>query len=71
MTGRTAVRGNLLPDARLATILFQNGVHTVYSNDRDLRTFEVRTVDPSPDTVSADGAVQRVEPPARATARRV
>ncbi len=58
MTGRTAVRGNLLPDARLATILFQNGVHTVYSNDRDLRTFEVLTVrDPSPDTVSADGAV--------------
>ena len=33
------VRGNLVPDAHLATILFQHGVRTLYSNDRDFRKF--------------------------------
>ena len=41
VTGRTVVRGNLVPDAHIAAILFQNGVRTVYSNDRDLWKFEV------------------------------
>ncbi len=44
VTGKTTVRGNLVPDAHLATILFQNGVQTVYSSDRDLRKFEVLDV---------------------------
>lgn len=37
--GMTA-RGNLVPDAHIATILFQNGVRRLYSNDRDFRKFE-------------------------------
>lgn len=44
VTGCTTVRGNLVPDAHVAAILFQNGVRTVYSNDRDLRKFEVLDV---------------------------
>lgn len=44
VTGGTVVRGNLVPDAHVAAILFQNGVRTVYSNDRDLRKFEVLDV---------------------------
>jgi len=39
VTGETPVRGNLVPDAHLATILFQHGVRTLYSNDRDFRKF--------------------------------
>ena len=35
-----SVRGNLVPDAHVATILFQHGVRTLYSNDRDFRKFE-------------------------------
>jgi predicted nucleic acid-binding protein len=38
-TGATPVRGNLVPDAHLATILFQNGVRVLYSNDRDFMKF--------------------------------
>jgi toxin-antitoxin system PIN domain toxin len=44
VTGHTIVRGNLVPAAHVAAILFQNGVRTVYSNDRDLRKFEVLDV---------------------------
>ena len=40
VTGETPVRGNLVPDAQLAAILFQHGVRTLYSNDRDFRKFE-------------------------------
>jgi predicted nucleic acid-binding protein len=39
VTGGTPVRGNLVPDAHVATILFQHGVRTLYSNDRDFRKF--------------------------------
>ena len=39
VTGGTAVRGNLVPDAHVAAILFQHGVRTLYSNDRDFRKF--------------------------------
>ena len=39
VTGATPVRGNLVPDAHVATILFQHGVRTLYSNDRDFRKF--------------------------------
>ena len=40
VTDSMAVRGNLVPDAHVAAILFQNGVRTLYSNDRDFRKFE-------------------------------
>lgn len=40
VTANTVVRGNLVPDAHVAAILFQNGVGTLYSNDRDFRKFE-------------------------------
>ncbi|HVE50533.1 MAG TPA: TA system VapC family ribonuclease toxin [Casimicrobiaceae bacterium] len=32
-------RGNLVPDAHLATILRQNGVGTLFTRDRDFRKF--------------------------------
>ena len=34
------LRGNLVPDAHVAAILFQHGVGTIYSNDRDFRKFQ-------------------------------
>jgi toxin-antitoxin system PIN domain toxin len=37
--GETSVRGNLVPDAHVVAILFQHGVRTLYSNDRDFRKF--------------------------------
>jgi uncharacterized protein len=39
VAGATPVRGNLVPDVHLAAILFQHGVRTLYSNDRDFRKF--------------------------------
>jgi toxin-antitoxin system PIN domain toxin len=44
VTANVPVRGNLVPDAHVATILFQNGVRTLYSNDRDFRKFETLDV---------------------------
>lgn len=44
VTADTVVRGNLVPDAHVAAILFQNGVRTLYSNDRDFRKFETLDV---------------------------
>ncbi|MCC7010489.1 MAG: PIN domain-containing protein [Acidobacteria bacterium] len=44
VTADTVVRGNLVPDAHVASILFQNGVRTLYSNDRDFRKFETLDV---------------------------
>lgn len=40
VTGAFPVRGNLVPDAHLATILRQHGVGTLYSADADFRKFE-------------------------------
>ena len=40
VSGSLAVRGNLVPDAHVAAILFQHGVRTLYSNDRDFRKFD-------------------------------
>ncbi len=34
------VRGKLVPDAHLATLLRQHGVRVLYSNDRDFRKFD-------------------------------
>jgi toxin-antitoxin system PIN domain toxin len=39
VAGETRVRGNLVPDVHVAAILFQHGVRTIYSNDRDFRKF--------------------------------
>jgi toxin-antitoxin system PIN domain toxin len=45
--GSVVVRGNLVPDAHVATILFQHGVATLYSNDRDFAKFgTLKTRDP-------------------------
>ena len=44
VTADMVVRGNLVPDAQVAAILFQNGVRTLYSNDRDFRKFETLDV---------------------------
>jgi toxin-antitoxin system PIN domain toxin len=40
VTEGASVRGNLVPDAHLAALLFQHGVRTLYTNDRDFRRFE-------------------------------
>jgi toxin-antitoxin system PIN domain toxin len=42
--GKMIVRGNLVPDAHLAAVLFQHGVGTLYSNDRDFLKFKTLTV---------------------------
>jgi toxin-antitoxin system PIN domain toxin len=39
VTNGVVVRGNLVPDAHLAAILFQHGIRTLYSSDRDFRKF--------------------------------
>lgn len=39
VAGDMPVRGNLVPDAHLATILFQHGVRRLYSNDKDFLKF--------------------------------
>jgi uncharacterized protein len=40
VAGEIAARGNLVPDAHVAAILFQHGVRTLYTNDRDFRKFQ-------------------------------
>jgi len=41
------VRGNLVPDAHLASLLIQNGVTEIWTHDRDFRKFEaLRVRDP-------------------------
>ena len=39
VASETPVRGNLVPDAHIAAILFQHGIRTLYSNDSDFRKF--------------------------------
>ena len=39
VTDGMSARGNLVPDAHLVAILFQHGVGTLYSHDRDFRKF--------------------------------
>ena len=47
VTGSFPVRGNLVPDAHLATILRQHGVKTLYSADADFRKFDfLKVVNP-------------------------
>jgi len=41
------VRGNLVPDAHLVTVLRQHGVKTIYTRDRDFRKFGgLKVIDP-------------------------
>ncbi|MCA9795781.1 MAG: PIN domain-containing protein [Candidatus Eremiobacteraeota bacterium] len=44
LTGEFAVRGNLVSDAHLATLLHQHGVKVLYTNDADFRKFDFLTV---------------------------
>jgi predicted nucleic acid-binding protein len=39
VTASAPVRGNLVPDAHLASLLLQHGVRTLYTVDRDFRRF--------------------------------
>ena len=39
VTGEFPVRGNLVPDAHLASLLQQHGVRTLYTRDADFRKF--------------------------------
>lgn len=40
VTGSFPVRGNLVPDAYLASILYQHGVQKIYTGDRDFLKFD-------------------------------
>ncbi len=40
VAGDMSVRGNLVPYAHVAAILFQHGVRTLYTHDRNFRKFE-------------------------------
>lgn len=44
VSGALVVRGNLVPDAHLVTLMRQYGVGTIWSHDRDFRKFEAVTV---------------------------
>lgn len=47
MTSGMVVRGNLVPDAHLASLMRENGVGTLWSHDRDFRRFDgIRVRDP-------------------------
>ncbi len=39
VTEEVPARGNLVPDAHLAALLFQHGIRTIYTNDNDFRRF--------------------------------
>ena len=40
VTSDAAVAGNLVPDAHLVTLMRENGVRTLWTNDRDFRRFD-------------------------------
>ena len=40
LTGQWPVRGNLVPDAHLATLLHQHGIRTLYTHDSDFKKFD-------------------------------
>jgi uncharacterized protein len=48
-TARVHARGNAVPDAHLAALMRQHGVTTIYTRDRDFRTYEgIEVQDPVP-----------------------
>ena len=47
LTGELSIKGNLVPDALLASLLEANGVKRLYTRDRDFRKFDyLEPVDP-------------------------
>lgn len=44
VTKDVPARGNLVPDAHLATLLKQHGIKVIYTNDTDFRKFAFLTV---------------------------
>ncbi len=49
-TRGVAVRGNLVPDAHIVSLMRQHGVDEIWSRDTDLRKFEgIRVRDPFPE----------------------
>jgi uncharacterized protein len=44
LTGDLSVRGNLVPDAHLAVLLFQHEIKILYTTDADFRKFSWLTV---------------------------
>ncbi len=47
LTNDVVMRGNLVPDAHVATIMLQHGVTTIYTNDRDFLKFpDLKIKDP-------------------------
>lgn len=44
ITAEFPTRGNLVPDAQLASILIEHGVTTICTHDRDFRKFDFLTV---------------------------
>lgn len=44
VTADVPVRGNLVPDAQVVTLMRTHGVHHIWSRDRDLRRFDAITV---------------------------
>jgi len=40
VSGNFPVRGNLVPDAHVAALLLQHGVHKIYTADSDFKKFE-------------------------------
>lgn len=49
VTRGIVVRGNLVPDSHLVSLMRQHGVSEIWSRDRDLRAFEgIRVRDPFP-----------------------
>jgi uncharacterized protein len=43
-TSARVVRGNLVPDAHLVSLMRENGIDMLWSHDRDFKTFEGVTV---------------------------
>jgi toxin-antitoxin system PIN domain toxin len=47
VTGTVITRGNLVPDAHIASLLRQHGIRELYTRDRDFRKFDfLRICDP-------------------------
>lgn len=47
VTGTVITRGNLVPDAHIASLLRQHGIRELYTRDRDFRKFDfLRVCDP-------------------------
>jgi hypothetical protein len=40
VTDAAPVHGNLVPDAHLVALMRENGVRTIWTNDRDFRRFD-------------------------------